>query len=137
MRAFVQLKQAMLAHKELFEKLNVLEKDVKKNTVIVAEVTDPALTRSEVSLAQVNLINVIQDGEISVLARVRYRQPLVQARLVFDNLVTKLLCDPFEIVRNAATGALRNLLIFGNQDLSDKLVENDIMTPLLNSLEKV
>jgi hypothetical protein len=52
-------------------------------------------------------------------------------------LVTKLLCDPFEIVRNAATGALRNLLIFGNQDLSDKLVENDIMTPLLNSLEKV
>ncbi|MDO8469831.1 MAG: tRNA 2-thiouridine(34) synthase MnmA [bacterium] len=87
--------------------------DVEKNVVMVAEGTDnPALFRTEVTLANVNFINgshsnilknvrmtdlpsdgndtlqhanILQNVSMSVLARVRYRQPLVRGELVISN----------------------------------------------------
>ena len=58
----------------------IAEKDVESNAILVAEENDPALYKSEVNLKEVNLIN--ENPEISVLARVRYRQPLFKAKFV-------------------------------------------------------
>jgi len=64
----------------------VAEKNVKTNTLIVAEGDDhPALYRKEVELSDINLISARQlsivNCQLSVLARVRYRQPLSSATL--------------------------------------------------------
>lgn len=66
--------------------LYVAEKDVKENALLVAEDNDPVLYKKEVDLVGVNLINPIQsliraNRRISVLMRVRYRQPLFKATL--------------------------------------------------------
>lgn len=67
----------------------VSEKDIKTNTLIVAEGKDnPALYRKEIELTDVNLINpAIRNSQfaIPVLARVRYRQPLVSAVFIIHN----------------------------------------------------
>ena len=72
----------------------VAEKDVKTNTLVVAEGNDsPALYRKEIELTNVNFIdpqhsNILQNVGISgmeVYARVRYRQPLAKATLVISN----------------------------------------------------
>ncbi len=58
----------------------VVEKDIKTNTLVMAEVDDAALYRKEVKLTDLNFISPdFKNGE--VLARVRYRQPLVKAKL--------------------------------------------------------
>jgi tRNA-specific 2-thiouridylase len=65
----------------------VAEKDVKTNTVVVAGGdSNPALYRKEVELTGVNFIppqhsNILQNVRMSVLTRVRYRQPLAPATL--------------------------------------------------------
>jgi len=62
----------------------VAEKDVKTNTLIVAEgENNPALYRKEIELKEVNLINPELNTikKQSVLVRVRYRQPLAKAML--------------------------------------------------------
>ncbi|MBI5079258.1 tRNA 2-thiouridine(34) synthase MnmA [Candidatus Wolfebacteria bacterium] len=65
--------------------LYVAEKNIKTNTLIVAEDNDnPALYKKEVELTDANFINSdlrfkIQDSRI--LARIRYRQPLTNAEL--------------------------------------------------------
>lgn len=63
----------------------ISEKDVKANTIVVAEGDDnPVFYRKEVELAGVNFINPITNYQlpfITVYARVRYRQPLVPATL--------------------------------------------------------
>ena len=59
--------------------------DVERNVVTVAEGPDnPALFRQEVSLTDVNFINQQQttNNQQRVLARVRYRQPLAEAKLI-------------------------------------------------------
>ncbi|PIP29895.1 tRNA 2-thiouridine(34) synthase MnmA [Candidatus Jorgensenbacteria bacterium CG10_big_fil_rev_8_21_14_0_10_54_38] len=71
----------------------VVEKDIATNTVVVAEGSDnPALFRKEVILANVNFINpndyfLIRANKkavtMKVLARVRYRQPLFEATLIY------------------------------------------------------
>ncbi len=64
----------------------VIEKDVKKNTLVVAEGSDnPAFYRKEILLHDLNLIRpMIHDSKfmIPVYVRVRYRQPLVKARIM-------------------------------------------------------
>ena len=66
----------------------VIEKDVKNNTVVVAEGDDnPMLARKEVMIAGVNFVNETPDSDnlrsgIDVYARIRYRQPLVKATLI-------------------------------------------------------
>ncbi|MBI2011008.1 MAG: tRNA 2-thiouridine(34) synthase MnmA [Candidatus Colwellbacteria bacterium] len=57
----------------------VAEKDVEKNTVVLARESDESLYRNEIELTDVNFINPIEGGDIFV--RVRYRQPLVPAKL--------------------------------------------------------
>jgi len=65
----------------------VAAKDVKTNTVVVAEGRDnPALLKKELELTDVNFTNPSLEIrnwklEIPVLARVRYRQPLFPAKL--------------------------------------------------------
>ena len=64
--------------------LYVASKDAATNTVMLAEGSDdPALYRTEVELAQMNFISgdaLHDDGPLHVRARVRYRQPLSEAR---------------------------------------------------------
>ena len=83
----------------------VAEKDIRKNTLIIAEGSDnPALYKKEIKLMDVNFINsdsrfhaYRQAGKIQesrILARVRYRQPLASARLDFsDDLCCNLIFD--------------------------------------------
>ena len=63
----------------------VSEKDVRTNTLIVADGNDnPALYKKEIKLTDVNFISpVIHNSNfiIPVMARVRYRQPLASAHL--------------------------------------------------------
>ena len=62
----------------------VAKKDVKTNTLIVAEgENNPALYKKEVGLTDVNFVNpTSQIFKLKVLARVRYRQPLAEAQLI-------------------------------------------------------
>ncbi len=83
----------------------VASKDVKTNTVVIASEDDPMLYKKEIELRDVNLVNMelslppgraggrgIKNKELSVpvLARVRYRQPLVPASFVIHNSLFKL-----------------------------------------------
>ncbi|MBI4085644.1 MAG: tRNA-specific 2-thiouridylase [Candidatus Liptonbacteria bacterium] len=81
-----------LTRKTNFEPLYVAEKDIKANTLTVAEGSNnPALYKKEVLLRDVNFINPsyslirankrIGNKGIKVMARVRYRQPLAGAHL--------------------------------------------------------
>ena len=69
----------------------VVEKNIKTNALIVAEGDDhPTLFKKEIKLTDVHFIDPsleIRNSklEIPVLARVRYRQPLVKAMLVISN----------------------------------------------------
>ncbi len=70
--------------------LYVADKDVKKNLVVVAEGEDhPALYKKQITLSEVNLLNQElrskKHGKISVMARVRYRQPVFPATLVIHD----------------------------------------------------
>ncbi|MBI4993906.1 tRNA-specific 2-thiouridylase [Candidatus Wolfebacteria bacterium] len=63
----------------------VVEKNVKKNIVMVAEGDDnPELYKKEINLVDVNLIDSIDfrfvKNGVGILARVRYRQPLASAK---------------------------------------------------------
>lgn len=64
--------------------LYVTAKDVTANTLTVAEREDAALTRKEVTLTEVNILDSrfqIPASGLPVMARVRYRQPLIPATL--------------------------------------------------------
>ncbi len=70
--------------------LYVAEKDVRTNTIVVAEGDDnPALYKNEIELADTNFLMpdlpslIRANGGIRVLARVRYRQPLAAATLIY------------------------------------------------------
>ena len=71
----------------------VVEKNVKKNTIVVAEGDDnSALYKKEIKLTDVNFINqnivnsqILENIGINVLTRVRYRQPLISAQLIIHN----------------------------------------------------
>lgn len=66
----------------------VVSKDAKKNILVVAEGNEnPSLFRKEVSLAGVNLVRPVKNG-MSVMARVRYRQPLSSAKLMISGTKT-------------------------------------------------
>lgn len=62
----------------------VAEKDIKENVILVAEEGDPALSKKEIELANMNFISQRSKvkGQLLVMARVRYRQPLFKASLV-------------------------------------------------------
>ena len=68
--------------------LYVAAKDVATNTLVVAERDDQALAKKEVILTDVNWIGAsyerrVTSGELRVFARVRYRQPLAKATLIY------------------------------------------------------
>jgi tRNA-specific 2-thiouridylase len=72
----------------------VSSKDAKRNLLVVAEgESNPALYRKEITLRNVNFItpqhsNILKNVGMSgvrVFARVRYRQPLSAAKLLFSN----------------------------------------------------
>ena len=64
----------------------VVEKNMKKNTIMVSEGDDnPALYKKEIELIDINFINpshflIRANGGITVYARVRYRQPLAKTQ---------------------------------------------------------
>lgn len=59
----------------------IVEKNVKKNIITVAEGDDsPELYKKEIQLTNLNFINPVIHNPISILARVRYRQPLASAK---------------------------------------------------------
>jgi len=70
----------------------VAEKDLKNNTIVVAEGSEnPALYRKEINLTDIHFIDPLlsnsrelESGGLRVLARVRYRQPLAEAVLKCD-----------------------------------------------------
>ena len=69
----------------------VVEKDIKKNILIVAEAETKELYKKEIKLTNINIINpdvislIRANKGINILARVRYRQPLASARLIIHN----------------------------------------------------
>ena len=69
----------------------VVEKNVKKNTIIVAEGDDnSALYKKEIKLTDINFINsvhsyILKNVGMNILVRVRYRQLLTKAKLVISN----------------------------------------------------
>ena len=72
--------------------LYVVEKNIKKNILIVAEgENNPAFYKKEIKLTNINIINpdvislIRANKGINILARVRYRQPLASARLIIHN----------------------------------------------------
>ena len=73
--------------KNNFKPLYITDKDIKNNTITVAEGDDnQALYQKEIQLIKVNLVNpIIHNSKfvISVFARVRYRQLLAPANLIF------------------------------------------------------
>ncbi len=78
----------------------VVEKNIKKNIIVVAEGEDsPALYRKEIQLTGVNFINpncyslIRANKRITIYARVRYRQPLVSAKLKIQNSKLKIEFD--------------------------------------------
>lgn len=78
----------------------VAEKDVKTNTIVVAEGDDnPALYGKEIDLTDVNFINsqsartIRANCSIEILARIRYRQPLTPALFIIHNSSFKLVFD--------------------------------------------
>ena len=67
------------------EPVYVVEKDVKTNTVVVAEKGDNSvLYRKEVELTDVNFLQPMTNDKLSMIlyTRIRYRQPLVKATLI-------------------------------------------------------
>ncbi|MEK7089903.1 MAG: tRNA methyl transferase PRC-barrel domain-containing protein, partial [Patescibacteria group bacterium] len=67
----------------------VVSKDIKKNILVVAEGNENhALFRKKVKLVGVNLMLPVKNG-MSVLARVRYRQPLSTAKLMILGIKTR------------------------------------------------
>lgn len=72
--------------------LYIIKKNVKKNILIVAEgENNQALYKKEIKLANVNFINSKESKEVGlpyrcptsqILVRVRYRQPLIKARIM-------------------------------------------------------
>ena len=86
------LKRQAQSAKQDFKPVYVAEKNVRTNTLVVAEGSDsPELYRKEIKLADVNFINpqhsnILENvGMLSVMARVRYRQPLSPATLIKNN----------------------------------------------------
>lgn len=78
----------------------IVEKNVKKNIIVVAEGdNNPALYKKEIQLTGVNFINQVHSHPaiggigMNVLARVRYRQPLVSAVLKIENSKLKIKFD--------------------------------------------
>jgi tRNA-specific 2-thiouridylase len=77
----------------------VAEKNIKTNTVVLADENDPALLSSEVDLINVNFINPslfqcsqehwnkedCSEQDHKVLVRLRYRQPLFKATLIINS----------------------------------------------------
>ena len=77
----------------------IVEKNVKKNIIVVAEGDDNlVLYKKEIELINVNFINpvnsyILKNIRIKVLTRVRYRQPLVPAILKIKNSKLKIEFD--------------------------------------------
>lgn len=63
----------------------VAEKDVEENAILVAEKNHPVLYHKEIKLRNLNFINsaVARQSKKTVWVRVRYREPLAKANLIF------------------------------------------------------
>jgi tRNA-specific 2-thiouridylase len=84
----------------------VAEKNIKTNTLVVAEREDnPALYKREVELSDARFINpqhpyMLKNVGMSVLARVRYRQPLAPAKLVRRKAIKSLMSNIYLLFTN-------------------------------------
>ncbi len=91
----------------------VVQKNVKANTLTVAEGDDhPALYRKEVRLTNAHFINPqhpykLKNVRMSVYVRVRYRQPLAKATLIYADK-TQMHADP----RQSAYGSASVRVLF-------------------------
>jgi tRNA-specific 2-thiouridylase len=102
------------------EPFYVAEKNVKKNTVIVAEGSDhPALYKKEIELADVNLIDASfvhsiesTNEAIPVFARVRYRQPLSKAMLRVQCPKSKVKSRKMSFMKDVSLSTCRFQLVF-------------------------
>lgn len=76
-------KDVLIKDKTKRGRFYIAKKDIQKNTIVVVEGSDnPALYKNEIMISDVNFISEINlSAPISVLARVRYRQPLSSAIL--------------------------------------------------------
>jgi tRNA-specific 2-thiouridylase len=76
--------------------LYVADKDIKRNTLVLAPESDQALYKRSVTLSDVNSISANvkfkPNTELAVYVRVRYRQPLIKARVVVAQ-TTELVFD--------------------------------------------
>jgi tRNA U34 2-thiouridine synthase MnmA/TrmU len=74
----------------------VADKDIKRNTLVLAPESDQALYKRSVTLSDVNSISANvkfkPNTELAVYVRVRYRQPLIKARVVVAQ-TTELVFD--------------------------------------------
>ncbi|MEK9173044.1 MAG: tRNA 2-thiouridine(34) synthase MnmA [Patescibacteria group bacterium] len=88
----IKHQKGVKVHKPLY----VVSKDIKTNTVVVAEGGDENLTRKEVRLTGVNFTNpehsnILENvGVLKVMVRVRYRQPLARACITYHETCIKL-----------------------------------------------
>jgi tRNA-specific 2-thiouridylase len=87
-------------NKHFSEPLYVVEKDYKKNILIVASGKDnPVLYKKEIQLEKVNFLNNFYQKEINknkkmnIFLRVRYRQPLFSGILLKEKNNFKVVCD--------------------------------------------
>jgi tRNA-specific 2-thiouridylase len=76
-------KDVLIKDKTKRGRFYIAKKDIQKNTIVVVEGSDSqALYKNEIMISDVNFISEINlSAPISVLARVRYRQPLSSAIL--------------------------------------------------------
>ncbi len=108
-----------LTRKTNFEPLYVAQKDIRSNTLVVAEGSDnSALFQKEVELAEMNFINpethsLIRANErMMVLARVRYRQPLFKATL---SLINRRTVNTKKGLRQSASSLRQSALLVFEQ----------------------
>lgn len=82
--------------------LYVAEKDIKRNTLVLAPESDKALYKRSVTLSDINSISAnvkFKSGtKLSVYVRVRYRQPLIKATIVVTRTTELIFGKPQKFI---------------------------------------
>ncbi len=82
--------------------LYVAEKDIKRNTLVLAPGSDKALYKRSVTLSDINSISAnvkFKSGtKLSVYVRVRYRQPLIKATIVVTRTTELIFGKPQKFI---------------------------------------
>lgn len=96
----IGLSATKLSNKHFSQPLYVVDKDVKNNVLIVAQGADnPALYKKEINIEKINFLSNFykdkfeKEGELKIYCRVRYRQPLFEAKLLKQKNNIKIVFD--------------------------------------------